>query len=563
MSRRAAARCCPAVAVLLAAACLSLAAPPRTAAAEGDGQRLLFLGPVRPLLVRLHITIHGRALEAVWHEYFDRALRRLDRDGNAQFSGEELRDLARLAAGGRVEADPMLTGELERLAGGSAGSLSRGVALEWLRAVAPPLVVVHTAAPRGTAPALFALLDRDGDGALTAEELGRAVESASRRDFNDNQLLTAAELQAAPPVAGETLLHDPHAEQRVMLLSGPTDSAAGLAVMNRYDRDRDGLLRFAPREQAEVLLSAAQAGLDLNGDGALASDELAHLASLAADLELWIPFGRLTAEDRNRPPPTGEPSWVLRRRSNFNHDLLLDDAQIQIERRNRDPAADDTNDPRVSDFDRDNNGYLSPQEAAVHPLLAASFAAIDANGDGMIYADELNPWFRMQAQAASCRVVLEVRDEGQDLFTLIDEDRDGRLTYRELRSAPGAAAAADKNGDGVLSTLEIPLRVNMLILRGTPTPMQASTPPRPARVRTSRPAAASGPAWFNRMDRNEDGELSPREFLGPAAAFQRLDANGDGLIDAQEAGAGGGVSEIPSQANEREDDDEASNAGPG
>ena len=41
------------------------------------------------------------------------------------------------------------------------------------------------------------------------------------------------------------------------------------------------------------------------------------------------------------------------------------------------------------------------------------------------------------------------------------------------------------------------------------------------------------------MDRNRDGDLSPREFLGPRDAFLRLDADGDGLIDAREATAAG------------------------
>ena len=49
------------------------------------------------------------------------------------------------------------------------------------------------------------------------------------------------------------------------------------------------------------------------------------------------------------------------------------------------------------------------------------------------------------------------------------------------------------------------------------------------------PVAAAGPHWFQKMDRNHDGDLSPREFLFPRDTFRRLDANGDGLIDAAEA----------------------------
>ena len=39
------------------------------------------------------------------------------------------------------------------------------------------------------------------------------------------------------------------------------------------------------------------------------------------------------------------------------------------------------------------------------------------------------------------------------------------------------------------------------------------------------------------MDHNQDNDLSPREFLGPARLFAELDTNHDGLIDAAEAGA--------------------------
>ena len=49
------------------------------------------------------------------------------------------------------------------------------------------------------------------------------------------------------------------------------------------------------------------------------------------------------------------------------------------------------------------------------------------------------------------------------------------------------------------------------------------------------PITDSAPAWFVRMDRNADGDLSPREFLGTAEQFQSIDANDDALIDRAEA----------------------------
>jgi hypothetical protein len=49
------------------------------------------------------------------------------------------------------------------------------------------------------------------------------------------------------------------------------------------------------------------------------------------------------------------------------------------------------------------------------------------------------------------------------------------------------------------------------------------------------PARYGGPLWFQKMDRNHDGDVSPREFLGPFEQFKKIDADGDGLIDAKEA----------------------------
>ena len=43
------------------------------------------------------------------------------------------------------------------------------------------------------------------------------------------------------------------------------------------------------------------------------------------------------------------------------------------------------------------------------------------------------------------------------------------------------------------------------------------------------------PVWFSKMDRNSDGDLSPREFIGSEEDFRNLDADGDGLISSDEA----------------------------
>jgi hypothetical protein len=50
-------------------------------------------------------------------------------------------------------------------------------------------------------------------------------------------------------------------------------------------------------------------------------------------------------------------------------------------------------------------------------------------------------------------------------------------------------------------------------------------------------AAGRGPVWFRKMDRNGDGDVSRKEWLGTPAQFSKLDTDGDGLIGVEEAEA--------------------------
>src|SRR5690606_25027076 len=62
------------------------------------------------------------------------------------------------------------------------------------------------------------------------------------------------------------------------------------------------------------------------------------------------------------------------------------------------------------------------------------FPAMDANADGKIFDDELEQYVRETAEPAgmTCRVTLY--DMGAGLFGVCDENGDGRISQRELRS---------------------------------------------------------------------------------------------------------------------------------
>lgn len=102
-------------------------------------------------------------------------------------------------------------------------------------------------------------------------------------------------------------------------------------------------------------------------------------------------------------------------------------------------------------------------------------------------------------------------------FDLLDADRDGQLSVAELRAAKTALAGWSPNDTGV----------SLVVVSGVAKP--------PAVPLTRTLARDAGPQWFRALDRNGDGYVSPREFVGTPEQFRKLDADGDGLISPEEA----------------------------
>src|SRR5262249_57935908 len=112
----------------------------------------------------------------------------------------------------------------------------------------------------------------------------------------------------------------------------------------------------------------------------------------------------------------------------------------------------------------------------------------------------------------------------------------GRIGVREMRVAADTRRNLRKPGQTVLRATDPPRRLHLEVIRGSfqlfgTGGTGESTVPRIAAA----PRAPVGPIWFQRMDRNMDGDLTWKEFLGPRHVFEMLDADGDGLIDPQEA----------------------------
>jgi hypothetical protein len=183
--------------------------------------------------------------------------------------------------------------------------------------------------------------------------------------------------------------------------------------------------------------------------------------------------------------------------------------------------------------DADGNGYLDRSEAARRQQLGSLFNVLDADGDGQVFRRELLTFGDQQMEFARTRVTLMAVERGRDLFQVLDANGDQRLGERELKAGADLVTRWDANGDQRLSYAELPSQVMLAVELGPPTAVRQIPPPPQAGSVTVLPAA--GPLWLQRMDKNRDGEVSRREFLGPASRFTALDANRDGAIDAEEA----------------------------
>jgi Ca2+-binding EF-hand superfamily protein len=452
------------------------------------------------LIVRLTMTIDGEPFRAPRERYIDELLKQADANADGRPTWSEallnLRFTLERFGARRLErsAAEALARQFDR---NGDGLVDRAE----LRAFLTPnsggdaLVIYRGSLTRSASPDLRPLLDADGDGELSANEIDAAPARLKSGDANEDEWLDRDDF--LPEGAG--LLSRPETiVERRRTASSPSrvlELGPSADLQEIYDALRARYAGADGRIHRDDFSRNTNLGrdLDLDGNGVIDSAEIAALPRARPHIDLEINLGQTTAHSRG-----------LKLTSyNFRPGLLGDELSLT--------------DARLT---------------VTLPEVALSFVSSPF---------PLHSFARNKATATSL-IGAEVSEAGPPLFAGLDVNGDGRLSLREMQNAARRLAAFDRNGDGKVSPVEMPGTIVIAFNLGTGRYMgppidvavgEEPLDPQPA----GRPF---GPVWFTRMDRNNDGDLSPDEFLGTRAQFDEFDADHNGLIDAAEARAAPG-----------------------
>ncbi len=513
----------------LQAAFVDSPAKPPGGPVKGDAQDLLILAAERPILLKVHLQVDGRGFRGLQDDFLNQLFGSFDADKDGVWSEAEAAvaqdsgKLAPLGENGRVDgrADLNKNGRYEKE---EVFEHARGALGEPFR------VQLESQSPfRQTS--IQDRLDRNADGRVSMEELRNARQALGKLDLDDDEILSAEEL-VIPDESGLGP-SQVSVDLPILALTSATRVQAAQELLRRYGTGSAasldvGVLQW-PAEVAKAI--------DIDANGLFNEAELVQGLSAPVPQVEWLvqlpkASGRITTvqvweplqEGSRKPAVAASMPFAL---AGFRADVRGMTTRAEV--------SDNRNFYAIQFLraDADKNQYLSESEFGSVDLRVP-FAQVDRNKDGMIKREELLEYVNLDSQLVATRVTLLVANDGKGLFELMDSSLDGRITASEFASAADRLSARDVNRDGQLDASELLGRYRLTFGLEKPRLFQQMT--RGSRMTSRTPRRPKGgPAWFNNMDRNRDGEVSAREFLGPPAAFQKLDTDANGVLSVIEA----------------------------
>lgn len=520
------------------------------AGGDADAYHLVLLAQPHPVILRLTVQVDGEGLKSVRRSFAARLLKQYDQNGDESLDkteAEKIPPLVKAASAAETLSVSASWVSVDRDPADEKVTVPE--LADWIDRVLGFPMSLSSKPQRNTQSIdLFGLLDTNHDGRLSLEEQKNAAQAIRKLDLDEDDAFTIEELaplqaerQRAAAQAG---MQPPAADQPLLLLS---DDELYRSAAERL------IQRYTPADGSSATgLSADALGIDVaeltpfdgDRDGSLNAAELAaFLKSPPVHVELAVQLA-------NAKP--GKPSLRVTRdrirafaddkMRRANRLMLVAnsvDVEWWVQGKNRENTSDNRNlfKTRFLTADRDKNGYVSEEEFGALRLSEATFAQVDRDGNGMIVVDEVMTYVEQESSSSQSRIDLTVTHDGKSVFEVLDTNLDRRLSIRELRKAVELLKPFDRDGDQEIATVELIGKFKAVLELGKPAEFRRTGEMRgdnnSTAPRVNRPT--EGPDWFLRMDRNRDGDVTRREFLGPVARFRELDADGDGLISSVEA----------------------------
>jgi Ca2+-binding EF-hand superfamily protein len=554
------------------------ASPPTKAENAAETVDLICLASKRPIVIRLHISVDGKSISAFQAAIARRLFDTLDADKNGLLEGKELAALPtpQMVAGAGREPGT-LPGEAASIAtlASEKGKVTPDALARFLfpRSATPLTLTspvrneptMNAPAPEmallregGELSALLSAVDADGDRRLSVAEFSRGDELFRLFDVNDDEQISRTELDALLALGttfnfaqGESaklavpLEPIPRTTDKVALIRRLIESFGAEPKPSGQPGTGDKGKR--PKQKPPGIPAVCIAGADKNGDGWLDESELASwLAHPQPWCELSVELVALSLQEPHVKllalhSSAGETGLSVETPSSEKTVLRVE--SVPLELRAAEPSRRAVRTSRYRALfkraDQNQNGYLEKSEipSLGQGLGSVDFDAMDRDHNGMVLEDEWLAYLRLRDTFADGRLSLTMASEFIDPIAEFDTNHDGRLNRAEFGRVLAAIAAWDRNHDGFVTPDEVPKTLVGTFHIGPLRAVSARNPrySRRKSPQSPQPAPSEGPVWFQKMDRDHDGEVSLREFLGPISVFRRLDSNGDGHIDVHEA----------------------------
>lgn len=511
-----------------------------------DRATLIVLAPVGPVFVDLHLTVS----RIPYREWVARFLATdMDVDQSGRLNEAELN---------------LLTDSIKSLAGvKNSSEILRAMNVEttdvavddfiaWLRTRIPRAFdLIAQPQPADDAVRLASLLDTDYDGAISDQELKASSRTLRFRDLDNDETFSVSELLPYRDPRSQNAAVAPDAVSLPFFHVIDRESAQRAAerIVQRYGTDgqmSDKLLR--QRREIDTVSGATDTRMSIDEVLSVIEKPRFHMV-MEVSLSVQANTSNIkVALDRN----TAAFCRPAAKQLFGQYSLSIDGLPLTVI-----ALGGSANDRRNSQgylgqtfvmSDGDKNQYLDEREfsgmteALNRAGVRADFAAVDLNGDAMVTRAEVFSFAKRDQIATSSRVQVSVKQDGKTLFGLLDMNSDRRLSVREMRSGTAVLKDYDFNQDHKFADSELGTEFVLTISLGRPEFRRTSGQMDSMTMQMGAgdailPGSESlrGPEWFLRMDRNQDGDVSPREFLGTAHQFDQIDVDGDRLISADEA----------------------------